>query len=254
MNSCAILAGVFITLGWFTKSIRSPCNIFYSNWGPKEDCRSGFSGDRCQQKCQYPNFGRQCKGICNCKQTLCHYKNGCPPLAAVCPTGFTGTHCDDQCKYPNYGYGCQQQCLCPKARCNFVYGCSKRKPNIARPYPKTKSSSAPMEKKTIEGITEKQPETFVNTETKFHKEFTFGTQSDSQRGQHTIKGITEKKPETFVNTESKIPKGFTWGTQFDSQRGQETNKHIEKTSITTVITHGYKERRADSLTFRTPHR
>lgn len=112
--------------------------------------------------------------------------------------------------------------------------------DIARPYPKTKSSSAPMEKKTIEGrrslhislaskdihmsfkqqqknifylyftpfyeivgtqnnnnvtcniiclgITEKQPETFVNTETKFHKEFTFGTQSDSQRGQHPIKG------------------------------------------------------------------
>lgn len=29
MNSCAILAGVFITLGWFTKSIRSPGNIFY---------------------------------------------------------------------------------------------------------------------------------------------------------------------------------------------------------------------------------
>lgn len=38
------------------------------------------------------------------------------------------------------------------------------------------------------GITEKQPETFVNTETKFHKEFTFGTQSDSQRGQHPING------------------------------------------------------------------
>lgn len=29
MNSCAILAGVFITLGWFTKSIRSNGNIFY---------------------------------------------------------------------------------------------------------------------------------------------------------------------------------------------------------------------------------
>lgn len=55
----------------------------FSNWGPKEDCRSGFSGDRCQQKCQYPNFGRQCKGICNCKQTLCHYKNGCPPLGNI---------------------------------------------------------------------------------------------------------------------------------------------------------------------------
>lgn len=39
-----------------------------------------------------------------------------------------------------------------------------------------------------------------------------------------VQVLQKKKPETFVNTESKIPKGFTWGTQFDSQRGQETNK------------------------------
>lgn len=38
------------------------------------------------------------------------------------------------------------------------------------------------------GITEKQRETFVNTESKFHKGFTLGIQLGSQQGQDIIKG------------------------------------------------------------------
>lgn len=49
------------------------------------DCHPGYHGYRCQEICTYPRFGLRCEGKCKCRQKLCHYVNGCPPLSNNVP-------------------------------------------------------------------------------------------------------------------------------------------------------------------------
>lgn len=49
------------------------------------DCHPGYHGYRCQEICTYPRFGLRCEAKCKCRQKLCHYVNGCPPLSNNVP-------------------------------------------------------------------------------------------------------------------------------------------------------------------------
>lgn len=209
MNSCTILAGVFITLGWFTKVVPTGAMVFH-DLNSKRSCLPGYSGDRCRQACQYPKFGLQCKGMCDCKQTLCHYITGCPPLAAICQAGVIGKYCDEQCEFPMYGYGCQQRCLCSKTRCSISNGCSKikSKKGIIHQYVTTKSSFALMEKTTSTGsVKEFHGKPMVDNELSTGKGFTAKTLLHTHRVNEPTKD--EQMENTLLEQPSQTSK-ITW--------------------------------------------
>lgn len=50
-----------------------------------KSCLPRFYGNNCEKYCPYPFFGNQCKGKCECRPTVCHHLNGCPPLGKSYP-------------------------------------------------------------------------------------------------------------------------------------------------------------------------
>eukprot|EP00105_Crassostrea_gigas_P041139 XP_019925287.1 PREDICTED: uncharacterized protein LOC109619517 [Crassostrea gigas] len=43
-----------------------------------KECDAGFYGINCSKLCRYPNYGHECQNQCNCSQTACDHKIGCP--------------------------------------------------------------------------------------------------------------------------------------------------------------------------------
>ncbi|XP_062597137.1 uncharacterized protein LOC134258600 [Saccostrea cucullata] len=41
------------------------------------ECKTGYTGLKCEIKCPYPSYGSKCQQLCNCSETNCNSVSGC---------------------------------------------------------------------------------------------------------------------------------------------------------------------------------
>lgn len=84
-------------------------------------CRSGFSGERCQNSgCEGGRWGPNCAEECQCE-----HGGHCDPVTGDCECnpGYRGSMCESVCPSGRYGASCSSSCSCGTGhRCHPVTG------------------------------------------------------------------------------------------------------------------------------------
>ncbi|XP_062609193.1 multiple epidermal growth factor-like domains protein 6 [Saccostrea cucullata] len=78
---------VFIQYNW-SRGQKGPCRdhnfgcCVGTKWdesqGKCTDCKLGYHGPNCKLVCEYPRFGMRCMAVCNCTNSSCNFRTGCP--------------------------------------------------------------------------------------------------------------------------------------------------------------------------------
>lgn len=64
---CRSLQGVTCCAGTYWNKEKSTC----------ERCPVGYYGSNCSEACDFPHFGEECQGKCNCRSYQCDHITGC---------------------------------------------------------------------------------------------------------------------------------------------------------------------------------
>ncbi|WAR15333.1 MEGF6-like protein [Mya arenaria] len=83
------------------------------------DCKPGYTGLSCQEKCSNETYGLRCAQLCSCEEFPCHHISG----ECICPPGLEPPDCRKPCQAGRYGPSCQFRCDCDNgATCDHVTG------------------------------------------------------------------------------------------------------------------------------------
>ncbi|KAI8491776.1 Endothelial cell-specific molecule 1 [Branchiostoma belcheri] len=83
-------------------------------------CPPGWTGTRCQSKCPYGTYGKDCARNCSCQNGAnCSLSDG----RCICTDGWYGRDCSKPCLKGRFGQGCSGVCTCKNnATCSNVDG------------------------------------------------------------------------------------------------------------------------------------
>ncbi|XP_061166264.1 receptor-type tyrosine-protein phosphatase mu-like [Saccostrea echinata] len=97
------------------------CNISTGNCF---ECKPGYKGSRCNQKCDGRMYGTACSQKCgHCLgNTQCHHING--SCSGGCSAGYEGSLCQKQCDGGKFGLRCNKTCghCLNGAHCHHING------------------------------------------------------------------------------------------------------------------------------------
>ncbi|XP_048769613.1 multiple epidermal growth factor-like domains protein 10 [Ostrea edulis] len=57
-----------------------PQTVWNETLGICAACEPGYIGGYCNESCEYPYHGWNCRKMCSCNRSMCHYLTGCQSL------------------------------------------------------------------------------------------------------------------------------------------------------------------------------